>query len=140
MGHAAGDHVLRTVADRLRHRVRPGDTVGRFGGDEFVIVCPEISEPAEVIEIAERLRSAFTEPMRVLGTDLVATASIGIALSHDGGPEAAPALLRDADAAMSRATSPGPPRHELFDDALRAWASERPRTESQLRPATAPDQ
>src|SRR3546814_15221876 len=78
MGHAAGDHVLRTVADRLRHRVRPGDTVGRFGGDEFVIVCPEISEPAEVIEIAERLRSAFTEPMRVLGTDLVATASIGI--------------------------------------------------------------
>src|SRR3546814_950449 len=90
MGHAAGDHVLRTVADRLRHRVRPGDTVGRFGGDEFVIVCPEISEPAEVIEIAERLRSAFTEPMRVLGTDLVATASIGIALSHDGGPEAAP--------------------------------------------------
>src|SRR3546814_9647169 len=71
------------ISDRLRHRVRPGDTVGRFGGDEFVIVCPEISEPAEVIEIAERLRSAFTEPMRVLGTDLVATASIGIALSQD---------------------------------------------------------
>src|SRR3546814_16734586 len=78
MGHAAGDHVLRTVADRLRHRVRPGDTVGRFGGDEFVIVCPEISEPAEVIEIAERLRIAFTEPMRVLCHDLVATASSGL--------------------------------------------------------------
>src|SRR3546814_20518539 len=81
----------------------------------------------------------FTEPMRVLGTDLVATASIGIALSHDGGQEAAPALLRDADAAMYRAKSRGRARYELFYDALRDWASERLRIESELRHALAHD-
>src|SRR3546814_18720087 len=78
--------------------------------------------------------------MRVLGTDLVATASIGIALSHDGGPEAAPALLRDADAAMYRAKSRGRARYELFDDEMRDWASERLRIESELRHAIAHDE
>jgi diguanylate cyclase (GGDEF)-like protein/PAS domain S-box-containing protein len=135
LGHAAGDEVLRVVAERLMAQVRPGDTVGRFGGDEFVIVCPDVSELGSVVAIAERLGTAFAEPMRVLGTDLVATASIGIAIGAQTDAEAAPGLLRDADAAMYRAKARGRARYELFDDAMRARAGMRVRTESELRRA-----
>ena len=133
LGHAAGDEVLRAVAERLKAQVRPGDTVGRFGGDEFVVVCPDVSEMESVIAIAERLGTAFAEPMRVLGTDLVATASIGIAVGNKVGPDAAAGLLRDADAAMYRAKDRGRARYEMFDDAMRARAGARLRTETELR-------
>ncbi len=119
LGHAAGDEALRIVAERLRAQVRPGDTVGRFGGDEFVVVCPDVSEIESVIAIAERLGTAFAEPMRLLGTDLVVTASIGIAVGGRVGADAAADLLRDADAAMYRAKDHGRARHELFDEATR---------------------
>jgi diguanylate cyclase (GGDEF)-like protein/PAS domain S-box-containing protein len=133
LGHAAGDVVLRVVADRLRTQMRPGDTVGRFGGDEFVVVCPDISDADAVIAIAERLGSAFAAPIHVLGTELVATASIGIAVGGRSGPDAAAGLLRDADAAMYRAKDRGRARYELFDDAMRARAGVRLRTETELR-------
>jgi diguanylate cyclase (GGDEF)-like protein/PAS domain S-box-containing protein len=120
LGHAAGDEVLQVVAERLRAQVRPGDTVGRFGGDEFVVVCPDVGELADVIAIADRLSAAFAEPMEVLGSELVATASIGIAVGAGDGPDAASSLLRDADAAMYRAKDRGRARYELFDDDMRA--------------------
>jgi diguanylate cyclase (GGDEF)-like protein/PAS domain S-box-containing protein len=120
LGHAAGDEALRIVAERLRAQVRPGDTVGRLGGDEFVVVCPDVSEVGSVVAIAERLGTAFAEPMRLLGTDLVVTASIGIALGQGAGPDAAASLLRDADAAMYRAKDQGRARYELFDEASRS--------------------
>ena len=120
LGHAAGDEVLQVVAERLRAQVRPGDTVGRLGGDEFVVVCPDAGELADVIAIADRLSAAFAEPMQVLGTELVATASIGIAVGTGDGPDAASNLLRDADAAMYRAKDRGRARYELFDDDMRA--------------------
>lgn len=121
LGHAAGDEVLRAVAERLKAQVRPGDTVGRFGGDEFVVVCPDVSHLESVIAIAERLGTAFAEPMRVLGTDVVATASIGIAVGDHLGAEDAPALLRDADTAMYKAKDRGRARYELFDESMRDW-------------------
>jgi diguanylate cyclase (GGDEF)-like protein len=126
LGHAAGDEVLRVVSERLKMQVRPGDTVGRFGGDEFVVVCPDVTEIDSVVAIAERLGTAFAEPMRVLGSELVATASIGIAVGAERGPGAAAGLLRDADAAMYRAKDRGRARHELFDDAMRARLTVRP--------------
>ncbi|MET0728657.1 MAG: EAL domain-containing protein [Acidimicrobiales bacterium] len=135
LGHAAGDAVLRAVAQRLTLHIRPGDTVGRFGGDEFVVVCPDVQELGDVMGIAERLGEAFTHPMRVLGNDLVATASIGIALGRDATPEAATGLLRDADAAMYRAKARGRARFELFDDDMRERARHRLRMETELRRA-----
>ena len=125
LGHAAGDEVLRVVADRLKSQVRPGDTVGRFGGDEFVVVCPDVTEIGSVVAIAERLGTAFAEPMRVLGTDLVATASIGIALGGHLGPEGAAGLLRDADVAMYSAKERGRARYEVFDTAMRTRIADR---------------
>ena len=84
-GHAAGDELLRAVAARLCETVRETDTVARQGGDEFLILLPDI-EPAEgatavdhAIALAERVRSALTPPVVVAGVDVYASASIGIA-------------------------------------------------------------
>ncbi len=135
LGHSAGDEVLRQVADRLRLMVRPGDTVGRFGGDEFIIVCPDVGEAASVVAIAERLAHAFSDPIEVLGIDVVVTTSMGIAIDGGTGPDVAQDLLRDADVAMYRAKDRGRNRFELFDDAMRVWASTRLGTENELRRA-----
>src|SRR5690606_24295561 len=100
LGHAAGDDVLKAVAQRLVESVRPGDTVGRFGGDEFVVVCPDVAHVDAVVNIAERLATTFSSPLAVEGTEVVATASIGIAMSDGSDHRGASELLRDADAAM----------------------------------------
>lgn len=121
LGHAAGDDVLRVVAERLKAQVRPGDTVGRFGGDEFVIVCPDVRQLDSVVAIAERLGTTFAEPVPVGDDEVVATASIGIAVGEDSGAAAAAALLRDADTAMYRAKDRGRARYELFDESMRDW-------------------
>jgi diguanylate cyclase (GGDEF)-like protein len=133
LGHAAGDEVLRVVAERLRLQVRPGDTVGRFGGDEFIVVCPDIADVDAVVAIAERLGGALSQPMPLLATELVVTGSIGIAFGEGVGAAAAAELLRDADAAMYRAKDRGRARYELFDNAMRTRASVRLRVESELR-------
>jgi diguanylate cyclase (GGDEF)-like protein/PAS domain S-box-containing protein len=133
LGHGAGDEVLQIVAERLRLQVRPGDTVGRFGGDEFIVVCPDIGDVDAVVAIAERLGRALSQPMPLLATELVVTASIGIAFGDGVGPAAAAELLRDADAAMYRAKDRGRARYELFDNAMRTRASTRLRVESELR-------
>jgi diguanylate cyclase (GGDEF)-like protein/PAS domain S-box-containing protein len=133
LGHRAGDDVLRQVADRLRAAVRPGDVVGRFGGDEFVVLCEQVDDEAGARLIAERLAAAFTRPFRAGGDDHVLGVSIGIALT-DGG-EDGDALLRDADTAMYRAKEAGRSRIELFDTGMRAWAVGRLQTEAGLRRA-----
>lgn len=112
-GHAAGDEVLRIAAERLRLQVRPGDTVGRFGGDEFIVVCPDVSDVGAVVTIAERLGRALSHAMPVFGTELVVTVSVGVAFGEGAGPEAAAALLRAADTAMYRAKDRGRDRYEL---------------------------
>jgi diguanylate cyclase (GGDEF)-like protein len=104
-GHEAGDRVVREVARRLAHAVRPGDTVARVGGDEFVIVCPDTG-PTALEEIASRLQATIAEPIALPAHVIEVTASIGIASAHD--PATPPAqLVRDADVAMYRAKRSG---------------------------------
>ncbi|HWH93441.1 MAG TPA: EAL domain-containing protein [Baekduia sp.] len=138
LGHRAGDSVLRQVADRLRGAVRPGDTVGRFGGDEFVVLCEHVEDEALAHAIADRLADAFTAPFHAGGDDHVLGASIGIALMRGG--EDPEDLLRDADAAMYRAKEAGRCRIELFDTGMRATAVGRLRTEAGLRRALESDE
>ena len=133
LGHRAGDDVLRQVADRLRAAVRPGDVVGRFGGDEFVVLCEQVDDEAGARLIAERLAAAFARPFRAGGDDHVLGVSIGIALTDRA--EDGDALLRDADTAMYRAKEAGRSRIELFDTGMRAWAVGRLQTEAGLRRA-----
>ncbi len=136
LGHAVGDELLTAVAQRLLVALRPGDTVARFGGDEFVIICDNLRDPGEAETIARRTIAELTKPFSLLGVDHVVSASVGVALAVD---VARPAedLLREADAAMYRAKEKGRGRYELYDKVMHAHALARLRTESELRTALA---
>jgi diguanylate cyclase (GGDEF)-like protein len=99
-GHHAGDQVLKGTADRLLSTVRPEDTVARVGGDEFVVLCPAMTDPGEAIVIARRLQAALAVDHLVGSVPIHAPASIGVAV----GPFASPTEgLEQADAAMYKA-------------------------------------
>jgi diguanylate cyclase (GGDEF)-like protein/PAS domain S-box-containing protein len=134
LGHTIGDELLKEVAVRLAASVRPGDTVARFGGDEFVLLCADLTSPRDAVVLSERVQAAVREPIEAGDTELVVTLSIGIAYDERGVSQPN-ALVRDADAAMYRAKSRGRDRAEVFDDALRRRALDRLDTESGLRRA-----
>jgi len=142
LGHDAGDELLRSVASRLESVVRPGDTVARFGGDEFTILCEDLGSAdsrERATEIAQRVGTAMAQPFVVRCTDMYIGVSIGIALATRG-DEAADELLRDADAAMYHAKEAGRGRIEVFDDAMRARAMARHSTENALHRAIERDE
>ena len=98
LGHLAGDALLRGIAGRLLAWVRPGDTVSRFGGDEFTVLVREVAGTGEAVEIAERLTEAVRSPLAVEGEDVSLTPSIGIALGK--GIRKPEDLIERADQAM----------------------------------------
>ena len=140
LGHVAGDRLLMEVARRLSTIVRPGDTVARFGGDEFVVLCDDIGAVDHAVEIADRIGEALGRPFAIGGSEVIAGASVGIALAKGGKHEGAEALVRDADAAMYRAKERGKGRYEVFDDVIRDRAVRRLETEQALRQAIARDE
>ncbi|MEV4613433.1 EAL domain-containing protein [Kitasatospora sp. NPDC049258] len=138
-GHQVGDELLVQAARRLQGAVRSGDTVARFGGDEFAaLVCGRLAA-TQVHELAERLRTALSEPYWIGGAELGVAASIGIAFaprSHapDADPRAATdELMRNADLAMYRAKSEGKGRVVLYTPAIRAELERRTELEERLR-------
>ena len=137
-GHAAGDELLVTVADRLRRVVRATDTVARFGGDEFVVVCEDQMASQQASLVAERITEVLREPVLVEGQEIFLSASIGIALSD--GTASPDGLLRDADAAMYRAKEQGRARSEFFDATMRTAAVVRLETQSALHRAVERDE
>ena len=132
LGHAAGDRVLIGIAERLRALLRPGDTVARFGGDEFTVLCADMEGEQEAFAIAERIQQALEAPFDLDGAGVVLTASIGIALAC-GDREAATTVIRNADAAMYRAKERGRAGWLLYDDAIHQRAVLRLETEVALR-------
>ena len=110
LGHTIGDQQLIATAHRLEACLHPGDTVARFGGDEFTILLEDIMDISAAIRIAQRLQENVERPLRLNGHDVCTTVSIGIALSATGydRPED---LLRDADIAMYRAKALGRARY-----------------------------
>ncbi|MGH3303292.1 MAG: putative bifunctional diguanylate cyclase/phosphodiesterase [Streptosporangiaceae bacterium] len=99
LGHAVGDRLLRLVAGRLTHSVRPGDLVARLGGDEFAVLLPEVKDAAVPREVAARLRAAVAEPIQLEGMSFVIEVSIGIAMFPDDAT-ADETLVQHADLAM----------------------------------------
>ena len=134
LGHDAGDRLLGELARRLQEVVRPGDTVARFGGDEFTILCENIEDESHALAIAERVGRVAATPFVLGDAEVFVTMSIGIALGT--GPRARPAaLIENADAAMYRAKARGGNRHEVFDHDMRARAKRRLALQSALHRA-----
>lgn len=104
LGHEAGDELLVVVADRLRRAIRRGDTVARFGGDEFVVMAAGLESRDAAERLAERIAEALSNPVVLAAGPVAISASIGIAYDDGLTPEA---LLRDADAALYRAKEAG---------------------------------
>ena len=112
-GHQAGDTLLIEVARRLKSLLRPGDTVARISGDEFVMVCEDLSEEAQAQVIAKRVADALSLSFDVSGTAVTVSASVGIAFAQgDADPEQ---LLEDADVAMYQAKRKGGGHHQVVD-------------------------
>lgn len=111
LGHAIGDHVLADVARRLDAASRPGDTIARFGGDEFVVVCPELDGSDDMAVIAERLLRVIGEPVHHAGHVIAVGASMGSAVGS-GADTTADELLAASDDAMYRAKGRGDPAPE----------------------------
>ena len=120
LGHAVGDELIAAVAGRMRHQVRPADTLARLGGDEFAVLVEDVDE-IEAALLAERLLAAIRTPIRLGNRDFVGTASIGIAtakVSDDDHGSDPGELLRDADLAMYTAKGAGRDRYAVFDPAM----------------------
>ncbi len=138
-GHSAGDHVLRTLGERLSGLLRPMDTVARFGGDEFTFLFEGLTSEREVVLIADRICEAAGCAIEVDGVPLTVTVSVGIAMVHD--PTVAPeTIIREADAAMYRAKDRGRDRFELFDEDSRRRANQRIELEAAIRQAVERDE
>ncbi len=106
LGHQVGDELLRVIGDRLRRAVRAGDTLSRFGGDEFVILLEGVTTPDDATQVANAVLDVLRDPITLsTGHEVVATLSIGVALSEVG--KAREDLLHDADQAMYRAKERG---------------------------------
>ena len=106
LGHAAGDAALRWVAHRLASSIRAADTVGRYGGDEFLVLLSEVSQPSDAIGIADKVNAALAAPTRIGEHVLRLAASIGIAIFPDDGDDAT-TLIERADGAMYDAKKRG---------------------------------
>lgn len=140
LGHGAGDELLISVADRLRSVVRTTDTLSRFGGDEFVILCEGMASQDAVMALAERAMTAIDAPFVINGERFHIGVSIGVAFVDDDGPSPEE-LLGDADYAMYLAKArSGQGRVQLFDQATRAVARQRVHTETALARALERDE
>ena len=136
LGHMVGDIYLQQAAEQMRQLVRPQDTLARVGGDEFVVVLQDVQGERGAAQVAERLLTRFTEPVRVQEHELFVGASVGIALFPDDGDDP-DTLVRNADIAMSRAKEQGKRRYHLFTPAMNERAVRRLSLEGDLHRALA---
>lgn len=134
LGHDAGDQVLREMAQRLRDSVRAQDTVSRPGGDEFVVLLPELSDPEDAVIVARKILQALDSPISTLASLPHISASLGIAVFPRDGKDAR-TLLKNADAAMYHAKESGRNRYQFFTDDMNVRANQVLWVESGLRHA-----
>jgi diguanylate cyclase (GGDEF)-like protein/PAS domain S-box-containing protein len=135
-GHTVGDLLLVSVGSRLMGAVKPGDSLGRFGGDEFVVVCDDTDEQ-QARELAAQLLAALAAPFDLGGQRVYVGASIGIAVAP---PQPASELFRFADAAMYDAKTAGRGRTRVFDAALANESADRLELSNDLREALGRDE
>ena len=134
IGHSTGDVLLKAVAERIRRCIREGDTVARFGGDEFTLLIPRIDNVEDAAKIAQKILETLKIPFAIADHELFVTTSIGISVYPTDGvdPET---LVRNADTAMYRAKDQGRDNYQLYAPAMNARALERLALENMLRKA-----
>ncbi|HXG57709.1 MAG TPA: EAL domain-containing protein [Thermoanaerobaculia bacterium] len=139
LGHSTGDVLLKAVAERIRRCVREGDTVARFGGDEFTLLVPRIENVEDAAKIGQKILETLRIPFMVMERELFVSASIGISIYPTDGHDAE-TLVRNADTAMYRAKDSGRDNYQLYAPAMNARALERLALENMLRKALANDE
>ncbi|HEY3069933.1 MAG TPA: EAL domain-containing protein [Gaiellaceae bacterium] len=141
LGHAAGDTVLQEVGRRLQGAVRPGDTVARFGGDEFAILLDGIVDSAEAADVAGRILGVLELQYDIDGTQVYPRASVGICLAgEEFGSSDAEELLRNADVAMYMAKRDSKGSYRVFEPAMHERVVERLELQAELQRALELDQ
>jgi diguanylate cyclase (GGDEF)-like protein/PAS domain S-box-containing protein len=138
-GHAVGDTLLKEVAQRLVRQLRVGDTICRIGGDEFVVVLPELKRSADAAYVARKVLEQLSQPLLVEERELIVTPSIGIAVFPDDGRDAE-TLIRNSDAAMYHAKELGRANYQFFTAEMNQAASRRLALEADLRRALGKDE
>lgn len=131
LGHHVGDEVLKVVGERLRGALREDDTVARFGGDEFVVLLPELHDSLDAARVAHKLHQALNESVQVNGHALEVTCSTGISLFPADGQDAQ-ALLRAADTAMYQAKASGKGQYRFYEEAMMRAAQQKLQLRSRL--------
>jgi diguanylate cyclase (GGDEF)-like protein len=138
LGHAAGDQLLQSMAQRLKDCLRQGDTLARWSGDEFTILLPQISS-TDAARIAQRILNALNEPFQIEEQELHVKASIGIAFAPNNGEEVE-TLLKNADTAMYWAKQQGKNNYQLYASSMNTKGRERLRLENNLHKALERDE
>jgi diguanylate cyclase (GGDEF)-like protein/PAS domain S-box-containing protein len=133
-GHSAGDKLLKEAAVRLTQCVRSGDTVGRFGGDEFGAIISDLSRPGDAGTVAQKVLDSLAQPFRLDANETYVSASIGITLFPSDG-DSPEALVMNADTAMYRAKDQGKNTYQYFTREMNERALVRVQTEVALRRA-----
>lgn len=134
LGHTMGDRLLQAVSQRLLQCVRKGDTLSRFGGDEFTLLLPEVQDDAATTQVAEKILESLREPFQLSGHEIYVGASIGIAMFPDGG-KTLDTLIKNADIAMYRAKNIGKDGYQLYSPEMHAGTSQRLQLEQDMRKA-----
>jgi diguanylate cyclase (GGDEF)-like protein/PAS domain S-box-containing protein len=134
LGHRAGDQLLREAALRLAQNVRSGDTVGRFGGDEFGAILSDLGKPSDASVVAQKVIESLAQPFHLDGQETFISASVGITIFPSDGdnPEA---LIMNADTAMYRAKDQGRNSYQFYTREMNERALKRVQTEASLRRA-----
>jgi diguanylate cyclase (GGDEF)-like protein len=134
LGRRAGDDLLRSVSEVLQQSLRQGDTIARLGSDEFTVILPDIKRDEDVAKVAEKLRLSLRSPFTIGGQTLLVSASMGVALYPDDGPDTE-TLLRSASIAMRRAKEQGGDTFDIHAPGTSAAATELLALENALRRA-----
>ncbi len=134
LGHDAGDRLLKQIAERLRECLREGDTIGRQGGDEFVVLVEDVTEPNQVTGVAQKMLETVAQPYLIAGQEFHVTASIGISIFPEDGRDQQ-VLLKNADIAMYRAKEKGKNNYQFYSAQMNLHSFERLALETSLRRA-----
>ncbi len=138
LGHAAGDQLLQVIASRLAAEIRGSDLAVRLGGDEFMVIAPEVNHPEDCATLARKLLDRIAQPVRLGDEAVSVSASIGIALYPDNA-DSTTDLIMAADSAMYAAKSRGRNHFSFYSEAMASRARERLQIEQGLRRALETD-